>query len=296
MCGDQRGVVGSCPRVQADPIDTRSYGRIVCTRRIGDLTLTETVFAPSLVVPLHSHDSARLCFVLNGGFTEQVGGRSKQCGVGSVLFHPRDEPHAQQFGAAASRCLTIQLGRRFTSRLARFDVTVPSRPITAQRRVAWLAMSLYEEFSQSDSTSDLGTEGLCLAILAELAREAAAPFEDAERPRWLKVVQSLLDVRSVEPVRLAELAASVDVHPAHLSRVFHQRLGVTPTAYVRGRRLEWASEMLLRTDLPTSRIAVQAGFCDQGHFTRTFRGATGMTPREFRAASGGRPRHQYETR
>jgi AraC family transcriptional regulator len=282
--------------VRTDPSDARFYGRAVFARRIGDLTLTETIFAPSAIVPSHTHDSSRLCFVLDGGFTEQAVGTSKRCAVGSLLFHPRDEPHAQQFDAAASRCLTVQLGRCFASRVEQLDVTVPSRPITARRKAAWLAMSLYEEFRQPDSASDLATEGLCLALLAELAREAASSGDEADRPRWLKLVQSLLEERPVESVRLTDLAAAVDVHPAHLSRVFHQRVGVTLTAYVREQRLAWASEMLLQTDLPASRIAARAGFCDRGHFTRAFRDATGMTPRELRAAIGTRPRQQRSRR
>jgi AraC-like DNA-binding protein len=68
------------------------------------------------------------------------------------------------------------------------------------------------------------------------------------------------------------------------------------TAYVRERRLAWASEMLLQTDLPTSYIAAQAGFCDRGHFTRAFRDATGMTPRELRAAISARSRHERSRR
>jgi AraC family transcriptional regulator len=286
-----RGVV-----VRTDPSDVRFYGRVVSARRIGDLTLTETVFAPSLVVPSHSHDSSRLCFVLHGGFTEQADGTSKRCGVGSLLFHPRDASHAQQFDAAASRCLTVQLGRCFASRVEQLDVTVPSRPITAQRKAAWLALNLYEEFRQPDSASDLATEGLCLALLAELTREAASSEDEADRPRWLRLVQSLLEERPVESVRLTDLAAAVDVHPAHLSRVFHQRVGVTLTAYVREQRLAWASEMLLQTDLPASRIAARAGFYDRDHFTRAFREATGMTPRELRAAIGARSRDQRSRR
>ena len=292
----ERSVMRRGVSVRTDPSDARIYGRIVLARRIGDLTLTETVFAPSLVVPSHSHDSPRLCIVLTGGFTEQADGTSKRCGVGSLLFHPRGQSHAQQFDAATSRCLTVELGRCFASRVEQADVTVPSRPITAQRKAAWLAMSLYEEFWQPDSASDLATEGLCLALLAELSREAASFSEGAGRPRWLRLVQSLLAERPVESVRLTDLAAAVDIHPAHLSRVFHQRVGVTLTAYVREQRLAWASEMLLQTDLPTSRIAAQAGFCDRGHFTRAFREATGMTPRELRAAIGTGSRQQPPSR
>ena len=271
--------------LRIDPRDARFYGRVVHTRHIGDLTLTETVFDPSSVVPSHSHDSSRLCLVLQGGFTEHVGGDAKRCAAGALLFHPAHEPHAQRYDDGASRCFSIQLGRCFTSRLADVDVREPARPIVASRRAAWLAMSLYDEFCRADAASELAAEGLCLAVLAELSRDAVAQCDEAQSPRWLKFVRTLLEERYAEPVRLDELAAAVDVHPVHLSRVFHQRVGVTLTAYVRERRLNWASEKLLRTALPSSRIAIEAGFRDHDHFTRAFRDATGMTPREFREAT-----------
>jgi AraC family transcriptional regulator len=270
--------------VRINPGDARFYGRVLRARRVAGLTLTETTYPPSAVVPSHAHDSSRLCFVLEGGFAERAGGVSKRCGPGTLLFHPRDEPHAQQFDDTTSRCLAVHLGPRFESRLSELGIRLPPAPITARQKAAWLAVDLYEELCRPDGASDLASEGLCLAILAEVTRDAASRLREAQFPRWLKVVHDLLEARYLEPLRLAELAEEVDVHPVHLSRVFHQRLGVTLTAYVRGRRLEWASERLLRTDLPSSRIAVEAGFRDHGHFTRAFKQATGKTPREFRAA------------
>ena len=282
--------------VRINPSDNRFYGRAVRATRIADLTLTEAVYEPLAVVPAHTHESSRLCFVLEGGFAEQAGGTSKPCYAGSLLFHPRDEPHAQQFGDSRSRCLTVQLGPRFASRLSEFGIRLPLTPISARQKTAWLAVNLYEEFWRADSATDLVCEGLCLAMLAGLTRDAASQARDAQLPRWLKVVQSLLEERYLEPVRLAELAEAVDVHPVHLSRVFHQRLGITLTAYVRERRLEWASERLLRTTLPSSRIAVEAGFRDQVRFTRAFKRATGKTPREFRAAIVGNAAAEWQTR
>ncbi len=282
--------------MRINPTDTRHYGRALRTRRVADLTLTEAAYEPFAVVPPHTHESSRLCFVLEGGFAERAGGVSKRCSAGSLLFHPRNEPHAQQFDDSRSRCLTVQLGPRLTSRLSELGIQLPLTPLIARPRTAWLAVSLYEEFWRADSASDLASEGLCLAILTELTRDAASRPSDAQLPRWLKVVQSLLEARYLEPVRLAELADEVDVHPVHLSRAFHQRLGITLTAYVRERRLEWASERLLRTSLPASRIAVEAGFRDHVRFARAFKQATGKSPREFRATIRGKAEADRRTR
>jgi AraC family transcriptional regulator len=146
-------------------------------------------------------------------------------------------------------------------------------------------MRLYEEFCRTDAESALAIEGLASAVLAQLIRLATDNSgQDDPRPQWLPALLDLLDERYLSPVRLPELAARIGVHPKNMSRAFHRSVGVTLTAYVRRRRIDWACERLITSDLPLSRIAMEAGFTDQAHFARLFKRATGVTPRAFRAA------------
>ena len=52
---------------------------------------------------------------------------------------------------------------------------------------------------------------------------------------------------------------------------------------VRRLRIEYAKIQLLRTDEPLAAIAVDSGFADQSHFTRTFARVEGTTPGRFRS-------------
>ena len=189
------------------------------------LTLTET-FRASLIVPSHSHDSSRLCFLLNGGFTEQTDGTSSDAALVRCSFI-RAMIARPTVRRRRSRCLTVQLGQSFASRVERLGVTVPSRPITVQRKAAWLAMSLYEEFRQPDSASDLAIEGLCLTLLAALTREAASSSEDVGHPRWLRLVQRLLEERPVAKRAAHGPGRGGGRTPRSPPRVFHQRRSVT---------------------------------------------------------------------
>ena len=60
------------------------------------------------------------------------------------------------------------------------------------------------------------------------------------------------------------------VHRAHLVRAFRARFGISVGAYVRRERIRWAARALRNSDAPIAEIALQAGFADQSHFTRTF--------------------------
>ncbi|WP_417706669.1 helix-turn-helix domain-containing protein [Pseudomonas sp.] len=79
-------------------------------------------------------------------------------------------------------------------------------------------------------------------------------------------------------IRTCDLAAQLSLSSSHFSHVFKQTFGVTPLAYVARKRIEAAREMMLSTDQPLTQIAHAHGFCDQSHFTRTFRRETGLSP------------------
>ena len=89
-------------------------------------------------------------------------------------------------------------------------------------------------------------------------------------------------MRQVGPEAVARAAG---VHPTHLMRVFRRFHGCTLGDYVRQRRIDFACGRLTATDAPLVEVALAAGFCDQSHFTKTFKRATGLTPSEYRKAT-----------
>ncbi|MBL0950648.1 MAG: helix-turn-helix transcriptional regulator [Pseudomonas sp.] len=80
------------------------------------------------------------------------------------------------------------------------------------------------------------------------------------------------------PIRTCDLATELNLSSSHFSHAFKQTFGVTPLAYVARKRIEAARAMMLTTDQTLTQIAHAHGFCDQSHFTRTFRRETGLSP------------------
>jgi AraC-like DNA-binding protein len=81
---------------------------------------------------------------------------------------------------------------------------------------------------------------------------------------------------------LAELASIARLSVYHFAGAFKQTAGVTPHHYLVRRRIERAQEMLARSDLPLSVVALANGFSDQRHLARLFQQPVGTTPRQFR--------------
>jgi NAD(P)-dependent dehydrogenase (short-subunit alcohol dehydrogenase family) len=64
-----------------------------------------------------------------------------------------------------------------------------------------------------------------------------------------------------------------------------ERNGDTFRQVVRARKLDRARQELADGDHPVASIAARWGFADASHFSRSFKTAFGVSPREFRAAS-----------
>lgn len=87
-------------------------------------------------------------------------------------------------------------------------------------------------------------------------------------------------------LRLAELAASLQVSQSTLIRRFRKTLGVTPQVYSQNIRIEAAKQWLLCTRLPIDEIVERVGYNDPSSFTRLFRQRVGLSPGTFRERFG----------
>jgi AraC family transcriptional regulator len=81
---------------------------------------------------------------------------------------------------------------------------------------------------------------------------------------------------------VSELAESVSISVAQLTRLFRRTTGVTPGAFLRARRMERARILLERTSLSVSDVMAQVGITDRSHFARDFSREYGASPRVFR--------------
>jgi len=133
----------------------------------------------------------------------------------------------------------------------------------------------------------LARQQFCAFSTALLAERFAFLFkapEGSSTPDWLRDCLDWLDRDADKDVSLAELRRRACKCPARLSRAFMEHVGVSPSAYLAGRRLECASNLLAGTNCPVSEIAAKAGFQNLSHFCRKFKERFGATPKEWREA------------
>lgn len=94
-------------------------------------------------------------------------------------------------------------------------------------------------------------------------------------------VQTFLQHNLAERFTLSDLANAACMSRFHFARMFRLSFGVSPMEYVMRERVEYAKTLLARREQSVASIAATLGFCDQSHFTRSFRRITGWPPCRF---------------
>lgn len=133
-------------------------------------------------------------------------------------------------------------------------------------------------------TAALAAETLRTALLLLVTGAAEVPRDDLSPP--LAAVAAELRRRwaggVMPPVPVAALARAAALSPRQMGRVFAAETGRTPAAAVEALRLRTAGLLLERTNLPVAEVARTCGYTSPYHFSRRFRAAYGVAPRDAR--------------
>ena len=78
------------------------------------------------------------------------------------------------------------------------------------------------------------------------------------------------------------LANSLSISREHLSRVFHQQMGISPQNWIHQERINRACRLLCASDASNKQIAFQLGYEQTSSFVRAFTRTMNLTPQQFR--------------
>jgi AraC family transcriptional regulator, L-rhamnose operon transcriptional activator RhaR len=256
--------------------------------------------------PPHDHDFLEIVVVSHGGAVHRHAGGDEAIGVGDALVVRPHTWHAYRDGSMTYwDCLVPAevlrrelswtaadpvMGRLLWSapfedaRTGILRLQLPSAMLAmAQEQLAALA----DEHDARDPSRRTVALGRLLILAGTLAGALAVRgTEDLAGSAAHPLVQRAIAILLEDPARdwpLCDLAAEVGIAPAYLVRLFSAATGMPPRAWLIRHRLELASGLLLRSELPVAEIGAQVGWADANLFARRFRTQYGCSASTWRA-------------
>jgi len=97
----------------------------------------------------------------------------------------------------------------------------------------------------------------------------------------IKQVQDYIEENFRQPLQISSLAAMINITPRTLNRRFQSCVAMRPIEYIQAVRIEQAKRLLELGDVSIKSLAYQVGYEDISSFTRLFKRATELTPKEY---------------
>ena len=101
-------------------------------------------------------------------------------------------------------------------------------------------------------------------------------------PMWLR---DLIETMNQPPYFIEGREALIRLSnrtPEYMGRIFRQYLNTTPSGFINNLRLDYASDLLLHTDLSPTDICYEAGFGNLSYFYHLFKTRWNCSPNQFR--------------
>lgn len=172
-------------------------------------------------------------------------------------------------------CLHVSLVDVFFGRKTRFCI------LTDQEHIYVTFHAILYEWEHDQPERDTMLTSLLQEFFIRLTRS----FHAHNRPTGIQYLTSACDYikqNFQEPLTLEKIAAHVGISRSYLAQLFSTQLNRSVVEYIQTIRCDHAAYLLNTTSLPIIDIAMETGFNNRQHFTRTFGKLYGMPPHEYR--------------
>jgi AraC family transcriptional regulator of arabinose operon len=222
----------------------------------------------------------------------EIAGRRHEVTRNQLLVVPASTPHV--YGAGKKTPWTIHwfhaVGSNVPIYLDRLGVTreKPVVPLGGGVQLFSLFEDVLEGLEHGFTITHLIYAAHSLTHLMGLILRHKDEFGYGETTVRERVTKSIEFMKShlSEPLKIATLAALVNLSRSHYTTSFKRVTGYAPLSYLNHLRMQRAVQLLNTTDLSIKRISDQLGFSDQFYFSRAFRKMHNHSPSEHRRRYG----------
>ena len=124
-------------------------------------------------------------------------------------------------------------------------------------------------------------ELICLylnRLLIELSPNSSATKDDL-----LDFIKNYIDEHFTQNIKIEDLAEQIFYSPDYFCKLFKEKFGITPKAYILDMRINFAKKLLNETQLSLTKISELCGFSDYVQFNKFYKKKEHISPSDARA-------------
>ena len=251
-------------------------------------------FVDQISTRLHHHDFYEMFLIGDGSVEHHINNEIQHLTAGALVFiRPRDAHFFSKFSDENCKLINLAfLSQTFAAITAFLDLYTdtlmhPQQPPTVilnsvdrghlQTQLQQWGRSLYQDKAQSRQT----LRALLAHIISQYFSEQS-PQPDEIIPDWLLALKQAMQKRENFVEGREALLRIANRTPEYVGRSFKKHLGVTPSQLINDLRLDYATDLLLNTDLSPTDIAYDVGFGNVSHFYHLFKERWHCSPNLYR--------------
>ncbi len=256
----------------------------------------EDIFDP------HWHDFYEIFITISGTVIHKINGKTQNLPEGSLVFIRPDDRHGYVYDTPQSK-KTVYVNLAFTRETAQslfeylsdgfpyeslvscnMPPTVQLANIEKQR--------LFSQISELNAVNWSDKKALKLRVRVILADIFARyfskqPEENCDKmPLWLSEILETMKKPENFIAGAGRMTELCSRSREHLMRCMMKYCGFTVSEYINELRLNYAANMLLRTNSPILEICFSCGFQSSSYFYKAFNEKYRMSPSKFRTLFG----------
>lgn len=141
------------------------------------------------------------------------------------------------------------------------------------------AKMLNDCFDELFSSADIFENNACYFRILKILFSIATPKTSNN---LLLSITDYIENNLSSTITIEDLSNQAHTSPSNLYHIFKKQFGVSPISYLNNLRLSLSAEYLLSSDLSISEISEKVGFSDPFYFSKAFKKAYSLSPREYR--------------
>lgn len=245
----------------------------------------------------HFHKKYEIYYLLDGNCRYFIADSAYLISPGNLVVIHSDEVHKVcAVGAEGHTRIVTNFSEEMilplngTSDFNPFDcfekrIHVVNTPMRKRSLLESIFKRLLDKKDETDGFN-IAKRKLLLTELLLYANECMSMQQEPEYGRvknqLIEDIQQYITQHYTQELNLTVIASNFYISTSYLSRLFKQVTTLSIVEYINSVRVMAAKNLLENTSLKVSEVAQQSGFSTSVHFTRIFKGGTGLSPQQYR--------------